>query len=116
MSETVYKICSKEAWEQAEKAGVFTGAPVDEEDGFIHFSTGTQVAETAARHFAGQDDLVLVAVGSGDLGDDLKWEPSRGGEYFPHLYAPLQTSVVQWVRPLPLDGDGRHFFPQGVLS
>lgn len=115
MSETVYKICPRQAWQEAEKGGVFKGAPIDLEDGYIHFSTGAQVVETATKHFAGQRDLVLVAVHARDLGDDLKWEPSRGGQHFPHLYAPLPTSVVQWVRPLPLGGDGRHSFPQGVL-
>jgi len=115
MSETVYKICPRRAWQEAEKEGVFKGAPVDLEDGFIHFSAGSQVEETAAKHFAGQNDLVLVAVQVSDLGEDLRWEPSRGGQLFPHLYGPLPSRAVQWVRPLPLGGDGRHTFPDGVL-
>jgi uncharacterized protein (DUF952 family) len=107
----VYKICERALWTTAEQAGVFRGAPVDERDGFIHFSTAGQVAETAARHFAGRDDLVLVATDAARLGAALKWERSRGGALFPHLYGVLPLAAVQWVRPLPLDADGRHLFP-----
>ncbi len=93
---------------------MFAGAGVDLSDGFIHFSTSTQVAATAARHFAGQDDLLLVAVEAAGLGDALRWEVSRGGELFPHLYGDLPLSAVAWVKPLPLDVGGRHDF-SGLL-
>ena len=85
----VYKICDQDAWRKAVAMGVFTGAPVDVADGFIHFSAAHQVRETAAKHFAGQEGLVLVAVDATVLGDALKWEPSRGGDLFPHLYGDL---------------------------
>ena len=114
MSETIYKISPRDAWQQALKAGVFLGAPVDEQDGYIHFSTAAQLVETAAKHFAGQDDLVLVAVDAARLGDALKWEPSRGGALFPHLYGPLLMEAVQLAEDLPLGPDGAHVFPEGV--
>ena len=107
----IYKIVPATLWRQAESAGVFTGAPVDVADGFIHFSTAAQVEETAARHFAGEDGLLLVAVSAEALGDGLRWEPSRGGALFPHLYGPLPLAAVVWVRPLPLGPGGRHVFP-----
>lgn len=107
----IYKICPEPLWRAAETAGVFEGAPVDIIDGYLHFSTAQQVKETAARHFAGQDHLLLIAVDADRLGEDLRYEPSRGGDLFPHLYAPLPLSAVLWVRPLPLGGDGRHAFP-----
>ena len=107
----IYKICPAPLWRAAERAGVFTGAPVDLADGFIHFSTAAQVADTAAKHFAGRRDLLLIAVDTAKLGDNLKWEPSRGGALFPHLYAPLMLTAVIAVVPLPLGGDGRHVFP-----
>lgn len=107
----IYKICDRGLWREAERAGAFMGAPVDIEDGFIHFSTAAQAAETAAKHFAGKADLLLVAVEAEALGDDLRYEPSRGGALFPHLYAPLPLSAVLWVRPLPLGADGWHVFP-----
>jgi uncharacterized protein (DUF952 family) len=113
VTKTVYKICGAALWREAERAGVFGGAPVDRADGFIHFSTAGQVAETAARHFAGQADLVLVAVDAAALGTTLRHEPSRGGALFPHLYGILPLSAVRWVKPLPLGADGRHHvFPE----
>jgi uncharacterized protein (DUF952 family) len=108
---TIYKICPAGLWREAEREGAFRGADVDREDGFIHFSTAAQVAETAARHFAGAEDLLLVAVDVDRLDRSLKWEPSRGGDLFPHLYGPLLLAAVSWVRPLRLGGDGRHVFP-----
>jgi uncharacterized protein (DUF952 family) len=111
MSRLIYKICPKSQWQEAERQGVFTGAPVDLADGFIHFSTATQVEETAAKHFAGQDDLLLIAIEEEKLGPALRYEPSRGGQLFPHLYGPLALSAVHWVKPLPLDAEGRHLFP-----
>ena len=109
---TIYKICPAELWREAERAGLFRGAPVDLEDGYIHFSTAAQVAETAAKHFAGQSDLLLVAVDDGSLGSALRYEPSRGGALFPHLYGPLPLTQVLWVKPLALSADGRHLFPE----
>jgi uncharacterized protein (DUF952 family) len=108
----IYKICRTPEWREAERAGAFHGAPVDRHDGFIHFSTAAQVAETAQRHFARADDLVLVAVDAAALGAALKWEPSRGGALFPHLYDVLPLSAVRWSKPLPLGADGRHIFPE----
>ncbi len=107
----IYKICAAAEWREAESAGVYSGSAIDRRDGFIHFSTAEQVRETAARHFAGQPDLVLVSVDPAKLGYRLKWEPSRGGALFPHLYADLPVSAVIRVDPLPLDAAGRHEFP-----
>jgi len=111
VSRTIYKICPAALWRAAERAGVFPGSEVDGRDGFIHFSTATQAAETAAKHFAGRDDLLLVAVDADALGDRLKWEPSRGGALFPHLYGPLDLTAVRRVDALPLGPDG-HVFPE----
>jgi uncharacterized protein (DUF952 family) len=110
----VFKIVAAEEWRAAQAAGVFSGAAVDRTDGFIHFSTAEQAEATAAKWFAGRDDLTLVAIDAEALGRDLIWEPSRGGALFPHLYAPLQMSAVLWSRPLPLGDDGRHVF--GAMS
>ncbi|HET7715117.1 MAG TPA: DUF952 domain-containing protein [Bauldia sp.] len=110
----IYKLCASSLWREAEAAGVFRGAPIDLRDGFIHFSTADQVRETARLHFAGEGDLVLIAVSGKALGDALKYEPSRGGALFPHLYAPLPLSAVLWVRTLPLGPDGRHRFPDDL--
>ena len=111
MSNIIYKICPSDLWKQAEALGEFTGAPIDIEDGYIHFSTAEQSVETAAKHFAGQSDLYLIAVNSDKLGDDLKYEVSRGNALFPHLYATLKMDAVIWVKPLPLGDDGLHIFP-----
>jgi uncharacterized protein (DUF952 family) len=108
----VYKICPASLWQEAEKAGRFEGSPVDRVDGFIHFSTGEQVPETFARHFAGLADLVLVAVDAERLGHALRWEPSRGGELFPHLHGPLLTSAVLSVRSILLAPDGLPALPE----
>ncbi len=107
---TIYKICPVSLWRAAVAAGVFKGAPIDLSDGFIHFSTAGQAAETAAKHFAGQSDLLLIAVDAERLGGALKWEPSRGGALFPHLYGDLPLSAVIRVEPLPIGPDGRHRF------
>jgi uncharacterized protein (DUF952 family) len=108
---TIYKICETAQWAQAERDGAFRGSEVDLTDGYIHFSTAAQVAGTAAKHFAGMSDLVLVAAGAEDLGGGLKWETSRGGALFPHLYGPLPLAAVRWVQALLLDHDGRHVLP-----
>ena len=102
----IYKITTKQAWAAAEARGIFTGAGVDVADGFIHFSSAEQVAETAMRYFHGQPDLVLVAVDAPALGDALKWEPSRHHDLFPHLYAELPTNAAIWVKPIALDAEG----------
>lgn len=104
----VYKIVPAPLWRASEESGIFTGSPDDLRDGFIHFSTADQVRETAARHFAGVEDLLLVAVSTSQL--DITWEPSRDGALFPHLYAPLPMASVIWVRELPLR-DGVHVIP-----
>src|SRR5258707_538974 len=99
-------------WREAARDGVFQGAEIDRRDGYIHFSTAAQAAETAGKHFTGARDLVLVAVDAAVLGGALKWEPSRGGALFPHLYGALPMSAVRRVDPLPLGSDGRHVFPE----
>ena len=91
---TLYKILPAPLWREAERAGCFRGSEVDLRDGFIHFSTADQVEETAHKHFAGQDNLLLVRVDAAKLGDALKWEPSRGGALFPHLYGELDVTAV----------------------
>lgn len=108
---TIYKILPASLWAEAQHDGVFRGAGIDLSDGYIHFSTAEQATETAAKHFAGQTDLVLLRVDSDVLGDALKWEPSRGGALFPHLYAELDVQHVSRADPLPLGDDGRHVFP-----
>lgn len=110
----IFKIFRRAEWNALVSARQTLGAPVDLSDGFIHFSTAAQVAETAARHFATESDLVLVAVEADRLGDDLRWEPSRGGALFPHLYRPLRLSDVVWDKSLPLGATG-HIFPEGHL-
>src|SRR3954471_4323397 len=108
----IYKICPQSEWREAEHAGIYRGSAVDHRDGFIHFSTAEQAVETASKWFAGQHDLVLVAVDGAALGEALKWEPSRGGALFPHLYGELPLKSVLRVDALPLDTAGRHIFPQ----
>jgi len=98
----IYKIATAEEWRAAQASGEYTGAPVDLADGFIHFSTAEQARETAAKHFAGRDGLVLVALDAHTLGNALKWEPSRGGALFPHLYRAFRLEETLWAKPLPL--------------
>ncbi|WP_294642300.1 DUF952 domain-containing protein [uncultured Aureimonas sp.] len=107
----IFKLSPRSDWLEAEAAGRFTGAPVDREDGYIHFSTAEQVRETAAKHFAGQSSLIVAAVDPARLGPALKWEPSRGGALFPHLYGELSMDAVVYVADLPLGPDGQHVFP-----
>jgi uncharacterized protein (DUF952 family) len=109
----VYKIFRRSEWNAFRAAGQTAGAPVDLADGFIHLSTAAQVAETAAKHFARESDLVLVALDADGLGPALRWEPSRGGQLFPHLYRALQLDDVVWDKSLPLGASG-HIFPEGV--
>ena len=107
----IYHMCRREEWQAAEAAGLYRGSSQDAADGFIHFSTAAQIEGSAAKHRAGQDDLVLIAVAPERLGPALRWEPSRGGDLFPHLYGALPIEAVSWVRALPLGADGRHRFP-----
>jgi len=112
MISVIYKISPRALWQEAEEKGAFEGAPIDHVDGFIHFSTSEQAIETAEKHFHGQNDLLLIAVDPTKLGAALKFEPSRGGALFPHLYAPLSLEAVIWVKELPLNADGLHEFPE----
>lgn len=106
----IYKIFRDAEWQQLRDAGHTLGAPIDLADGYIHFSTAVQAAETAAKHFAGADGLWLAAVDEAALGDDMKWEKSRGDQLFPHLFRALQLDEVLWCKPLPL-AEGHHVFP-----
>ncbi len=108
---TIYHVCRHAEWEAARAAGVYDGSSQDQADGFIHFSGAEQVVASAAKHRAGQADLVLVAVDAAALGAALHWEASRGGAMFPHVYGPLPAAAVRWTKPLPLGADGRHVFP-----
>lgn len=110
----IYKILRRPEWDAFRAAGITAGAPVDLADGFIHFSTAAQVAETAAKWFAAESDLVLVAIDADRLGEALKWEPSRAGALFPHLYRKLSIAEVVWDKSLPLGAAG-HIFPEGVI-
>ena len=107
----IFKIFRRPEWNTLKSAGQTLGAPIDLADGYIHFSTAAQVAETAAKHFADQSDLVLVAVQTDTLGADLKWEASRGGALFPHLYRALTLVDILWDKSLPLGASG-HIFPE----
>lgn len=110
MSGLIYKILRQTEWRNAQTQGQLTGAPVDIADGFIHFSTAKQVRETAARHFSGEADLILLAIDPDQLGKALRWETSRGGDLFPHLYAVLPLNKIAGVYELPLGDDGMHKF------
>lgn len=108
----IYKILRASEWAALKAQGETRGAPVDVADGYVHFSTAEQAAETAAKHFAGEDGLMLAALETDRMGDALKWEPSRGGALFPHFYGPLTLAHVAWAQPLPL-GENGHDFPAG---
>lgn len=110
----IFKILRRSEWDAFRRAGRTEGAPVDLADGYIHFSTAEQVTETARKHFAQESDLVLVACETDRMGDALKWEPSRGGALFPHLYRALLSTDVVWDKSLPLGATG-HIFPEGVV-
>ena len=109
----IYKIFRADEWAALQRDGETAGAPVDIADGFVHFSTAEQAAETAAKHFAGQEGLVLLACDGDAMGDGLKWEVSRGGALFPHLFRKLRMDDILWDRPLPLI-DGAHQFPDDM--
>jgi uncharacterized protein (DUF952 family) len=108
----IYKICSASAWREAERQGVYRGSPVDGRDGFIHFSTASQVTETALKHFFGQTGLFLIEVDADALGEALRWEPSRNDELFPHLYGELDLGAVIGVFDMPARSDGSHAIPE----
>ena len=110
----IYKIFRRAEWVAFRDAGETLGAPIDLTDGYIHFSTAAQVAETAAKYFAAESDLVLLALDSAKLGPALKWEPARNGALFPHLYRKLTAADVLWDKSLPLGATG-HIFPEGVF-
>ena len=110
----IYKIFRADEWAAFEAAGETLGAPIDLADGYVHISTGTQVAETVSKYFGGVEGLQILALNPDTLGEALKWEPSRGGDLFPHLYRILRMEDIAWVKPLPFEGD-QHVFPDGVL-
>jgi uncharacterized protein (DUF952 family) len=111
MTEIIYKVAPAQDWQEARDAGVYQGSADDLRDGYIHFSTAAQVPATLAKHYAGREGLVLIAVEARALGDKLVWEPSRGGDLFPHLYAPLPVDAALWYTPLMLQADGTHELP-----
>ncbi len=108
----IYKICPAPAWREAERQGLYRGSADDLRDGFIHFSTASQVAGTARKHFSGQTGLFLIRIDADALGDALKWEPSRNDELFPHLYGELDLGAVAEVRDLHARSDGSHDIPE----
>ena len=112
--ELVYKIASAESYAPAERSGTFAGMPIDAEDGFIHLSTAAQLPETLRLHFRGQGGLLLIAVRTADIAAGLRWEPSRGGALFPHLYAPLPVTAVAWTAPITVDAAGGCMLPEAV--
>ena len=111
----IYKIFRADEWDTLVDKGMTFGTPVDLADGYIHFSTAEQVAATAEKYFAGEENLVLAAVDAEDFGDAMQWEEARGGDLFPHLYRKLRLCDVMWHKKLPLDENGKHLFPDGVL-
>ena len=115
MAGLIFHMCRKDEWEEARSRGAYAGSSQDRADGlagaFIHFSTAEQLPESARKHRAGQPDIVLLAVDPALLGGALKWEPSRGGALFPHLYGELPVSAVRWTKDLPLGADGIHILP-----
>jgi len=111
MQSTIYKVVDEDVWAAAKAAGVFTGAAIDIEDGFIHLSSEEQVVETVQKHFAGRDNLLLLSVATKGMGDDLKWEKSRNDQLFPHLYRPLTVDDVTAEEALLINDDGSHQFP-----
>ncbi|MGZ8401165.1 MAG: DUF952 domain-containing protein [Methyloceanibacter sp.] len=115
MDGTIYKVLSRAALAEAKAKGLFEGSADDARDGFIHLSSPDQLEGTLAKHYAGQKDLVLLAVDTMSLGERLQWEPSRGGAIFPHLYGPLDLKALLWDEPLELGANGRHRLPARVL-
>ena len=116
MSAVAYKLVDLDEWEAARAAGAYPGSPVDRADGYIHMSTAEQLPETARRHYAGQSGLLLVEVELEGLGEALRWERSRGGALFPHLYGPLPLATARSERRLAVDPDGRPAFDDGAVG
>jgi uncharacterized protein (DUF952 family) len=112
LSPAIYHICRRDEWQRAKDGEGYTGSSQDQADGFIHFSARDQIEASAAKHRAGQDGLVLLAVDPAALGEALRWEASRGGALFPHLYGAMPRDAVIAVHDLPLAASGRHVFPQ----
>ncbi|MEE9392460.1 MAG: DUF952 domain-containing protein [Planctomycetota bacterium] len=114
MSELVFRVLEAAVWRKVVSNSSFAGSEHDQRDGFIHLSSGSQVAATLARHYSAQTDLCLLEINATALGDSLRWEASNGGEEFPHLYGPLATAAVNTVYPLPLDDKGLHELPSSL--
>lgn len=110
----IYHVCRQDEWRAAQSAGRYAGSSQDVADGFIHFSSAAQVVASAAKHRAGQHGLILLEVAVAPLGPALRWETSRGGQLFPHLYGPLPLTAVTRSAELPLGADGQHVFPWGL--
>lgn len=110
--EFIYKITTAQLWTKAQESGLVSGMPIDEADGYMHFSTAAQLAETLSLHFKGQSDLYVLRIATSDVASDLKWEPSRGGALFPHLYADLSTSAVAQAWSVNVDADGQSNLPE----
>ena len=110
----IFKITTQSAWDEALSAGAFRGSEDDRRDGYIHLSAAHQLAGTAEKYFRNQADLVLIAFAEEKLRQNLKWEPARGADFFPHLYAPLPTAAALWTRPLPLDANGVPIIPEDI--
>ena len=115
-NQLIYKIETRETWEQAIKAGIYRGAPIDLNDGFIHFSTASQARQTAAKHFGDRSGLVIAALNADDLGEKLVWEISRNDELFPHLYDVLDMQLIKQTYDLPLGPDGQHVFHSDIAQ
>lgn len=113
MSDTAYKIADAAEWRVARAAGAYDGSSVDRADGYIHMSTAEQLAETARRHYGGRRDLIVARIDLAGLGQALKWEASRGGALFPHLYGFLPMTAVSGEREADVDADGRLVFHDG---
>ena len=116
MTDPIYKLADRKAWAEARASGAYEGSAVDRADGYIHMSTAAQLAETARRHYAGRDRLVLAAIDPTALGEGLRWEASRGGDLFPHLYGPLPLSAALSERALSVAGDGTMTFDDGATG
>ena len=116
MTDPIYKLADRGEWALARASGAYEGSAVDRADGYIHISTTAQLAETARRHYAGREGLVLVAIDPTALGEPLRWEPSRGGDLFPHLYAPLPMTAVRCERDLSVTADGAMIFDDGATG
>lgn len=115
MEKIIYKICPRTAWEHAVDIGVYSGSSDDARDGFIHFSNAAQLAGTLAKHYVGQDDLLLIAINGAQLGQALKWEASRGGQLFPHLYGTLDPQIALSVQDITYNNSG-HTLPNLDVS